>query len=74
MRKIRNRIFRMKPGAERTFLWDMVNRVEKAIEAKDIQRLEALNIRLINLYDGLSREAQEISLEISKKIMEVRNV
>lgn len=74
MRKIRNRIFKMKDGAEKTFLWDTLNTVERAMKANDIQKLEFVNKRLINLYDGLSREAQEISLEISRKIMEVRNV
>ena len=73
MQKIRNRILRMREGSEKKFLLDIAVKVEQAIKANDLQKMERLNGRLNGLFDGLSAEGQAVAKEISKKIMEAHN-
>jgi hypothetical protein len=70
MKSILRAIQGLSEGTEKDFLLKTFNSAKKYINLEDEQSLEIVIARLNGLYDGMSRKAQEISLQLVNEIME----
>ena len=70
MRGIFRRITKMKDGTGKDFLLKSFYSAKKYITAEDEQSLQVVISRLNGLYQGMSKEGQEISVALVNAIME----